>query len=266
MIILDYSDLISPLPLELVNVGSIHSPTLREIWDISYFTYANYISHLNMDIEEFYKTYKKGIKLSDKKLLNTTKFDLVLENENFRNVILEALNFFFVETFYWNADFKAFISQGNADPQHIGIINQYNYTDVVSIILQKVHIKNDDDDIDLSRVKNKRAKRIYEKARIGRRKLNKTKAKSNLDMTIPNIISSIVSRHKSLNWTNIWEITIYQLFDTFEKLQLDDQYEFFARQVSIWGDKDKSFKFGIWNTNLYDTSKNRNIVNKDNTD
>lgn len=45
---LDYFDLISPLPLDLVGIGRIKSPKLIEIADISYYVYAQYVSCLRM--------------------------------------------------------------------------------------------------------------------------------------------------------------------------------------------------------------------------
>ncbi len=67
-------------------------------------------------------------------------------------------------------------------------------------------------------------------------------------MSLPNIISSVAVRSLSLNWINIWDITIYQLFNEFERLQIIDQYDIASTQVSVWGDKEKKFKFGAWSS------------------
>ena len=43
---LDYSDLLSPRPLHFEGIGSIKSPTINEVWDITYYTYAIYVNHV----------------------------------------------------------------------------------------------------------------------------------------------------------------------------------------------------------------------------
>ena len=83
-----------------------------------------------------------------------------------------------------------------------------------------------------------------------KRKFKKTSG-GNPDLSLPNIISSVCVRILSLNWINIWDITIYQLFNEFERLQIIDQYDIASTQVSVWGDKEKKFKFGTWSSNIY---------------
>ncbi|MFR7443017.1 MAG: hypothetical protein ACLUUO_05470 [Sellimonas intestinalis] len=56
---LDYSDLLSPRPLHFEGIGSIKSPTINEVWDITYYTYAIYVNHVSMSPENYYKTYIK---------------------------------------------------------------------------------------------------------------------------------------------------------------------------------------------------------------
>ena len=55
----------------------------------------------------------------------------------------------------------------------------------------------------------------------------------------------------NLNWINIWDITVYQLYDTFERLTINDQYESSKLSVSVWGDKEKKFRFGVWHNNIF---------------
>ena len=59
MIKLDYFDCISPLPLELTNVGKIKSPKLIDVAKISYYTYSLYIAYLKMTPEEYFEIYHR---------------------------------------------------------------------------------------------------------------------------------------------------------------------------------------------------------------
>lgn len=258
MIKLDYFDCISPLPLELNGVGFIKSPELLDIAKISYFTYAAYIYHLKMTPEEYFETYHKDENIDFSFIFNLTKFDLVINDESFRTIIQSALNFFLKNPVEYYTEYEAFVStrEENGEKIALGAINKENYAEVVEIILQRVHITPDDNEIDdIKKVKNKRGLKIYEKIMKGRKSLKKAKA-NNPDLTMANIIASVATRSNGLNWTNIWKITVFQLFDEFERLQIEDQYNIASIQVAAWGDKDKKFKVGLWNKNIYEKREN----------
>lgn len=250
---LDYFDLISPLPLDIVGVGRIKSPKLIEVADLSYYVYAQYVSCLRMKADDYIDTFKK-----EEDLELYTKFDIILYDPNFRNMIKNALNFFFIENFEWFDEYQSFlcteeIVMENGDSELIakGIINSKNYSDVLDIILQRVHITPDKTEVtDITKIKNKRGLKIYKRMQQVKRKFKKTSG-GNPDLSLPNIISSVAVRSLSLNWINIWDITIYQLFNEFERLQIIDQYDIASTQVSVWGDKEKKFKFGAWSSNIY---------------
>ena len=252
---LDYFDLISPLPLDIVSVGRIKSPKLIEVADLSYYVYAQYVSYLRMKADDYIDTFKK-----EEDLELYTKFDLILYDPEFRNIINKALNFFLIEEFEWYEEYESFLStkkiekeDGQIELIATGIINSKNYDDILDIILQRVHITPDKNDVsDIRKIKGKNARRIYQKIHQGRKKLRAASGSSS-DLTLPNIISSVAAKSGSLNWTNIWDITIYQLFDAFERLQIIDQYDIASTQVAVWGDKEKKFKFSAWNSSIYNT-------------
>ena len=247
---LDYFDLISPLPLDLVGIGRIKSPKLIEIADISYYVYAQYVSYLRMTPDDYIDTFK----IEDSDIELYTKFDIILYDPNFRNMIKNALNFFFIENFEWFDEYQSFlcteeIVRENGDSELLakGIINSKNYFDVLDIILQRVHITPDKTEVtDITKIKNKRGLKVYKRMQQVKRKFKKTSG-GNPDLSLPNIISSVAVRSLSLNWINIWDITIYE----FERLQIIDQYDIASTQVSVWGDKEKKFKFGAWSSNIY---------------
>lgn len=256
MLRLDYFDCISPLPLTLVQIGSIKSPTLMNIAEISYSTYSQYIAHIRMTPEDYFEVYCKDEDIDTEKIFNMTKFDLLLIDDRFRKIITSAINFFFVEDFEFYPEYDAFIfEQKNEHGEVVNIkaITRQNYSDVLDVVLQRVHITPDENEIDdIKKIKNKRGLKIYKKVLIGRKKLNKEKSK-NVNITLANIIAAVASKSESLNWTSIWDITIFQLFDLFERMQRLDSYSIASAQVAAWGNKDGNFKFGSWINNIYDT-------------
>lgn len=151
MLRLDYFDCISPLPLTLVQIGSIKSPTLMNIAEISYSTYSQYIAHIRMTPEDYFEVYCKDEDIDTEKIFNMTKFDLLLIDDRFRKIITSAINFFFVEDFEFYPEYDAFIfEQKNEHGEVVNIkaITRQNYSDVLDVVLQRVHITPDENEID----------------------------------------------------------------------------------------------------------------------
>lgn len=165
----------------------------------------------------------------------------------------EILNYFllyltsFVENVNYNSDFDCFVLID--DDEVVGYITKENYLEVCSIILQMNRIDSKDI-IDLSKVKNKKGlARILRMQKL-KQQAQKTSKTSNPDMELGNIISAVCAMHNSLNYKNIWDLTIYQLWDTFDRLQNQTIYNSNLFSVSVWGDKEKKFKFNDWFKNI----------------
>ena len=82
---------------------------------------------------------------------------------------------------------------------------------------------------------NELAKSIAEKLKRGKEIVEKSKAlESDGDgLTIPDIISAVSAMSNSLNKLNIWDLTIYQLYDEFARLTKIDNYRL-QIQASMW--------------------------------
>ena len=72
------------------------------------------------------------------------------------------------------------------------------------------------------------------------------KKKNDEKLDIANIISSLSSHHSTLNIVNIWDITVYQLYDQFCKTQINDSYRLLSSRVAFWGDKENKFDTTMW--------------------
>lgn len=255
MLKLDYFDLISPEPIVIDRVGSITCPTLRDISKISYYTYCMFLSCLKQKTDDYFEMIKeKGISIDENLIINSSKFDLIILDEYLRKIIINAFNFFFIEDVVFdnkNSDICTFNQDGNL----IGVINKDNYTDVINVILQRVrsYSKLDDEEDILLKAKNKRGRKIFEKIYKERKKKQKTKVSKGDDgQTLPNIISSVSAFSNNTNYVQIWDLTVYQLYDLFDRLTLIDQYNISSTGVSVWGDEKNQFQFGLWNKNFYE--------------
>ena len=115
------------------------------------------------------------------------------------------------------------------------VINRDNFDGIVEMIqLQNNPEKSVSDEDEYNPV-NELAKSIAEKLKRSKEIVEKSKAlDSDGDgLTIPDIISAVSAMSNSLNKLNIWDLTIYQLYDEFARLTKIDNYRL-QIQASMW--------------------------------
>lgn len=242
---LEYFDLLSPEPLLIPGVGRLKPPTLRDIARLTYPVYETYLAFLTMTPEHYctkinpkLSTWFTSLPEDHRSLLSM--YDIAVSNEELTGLYSSILRFFFNEDITYDREHDAFALSS-------GFITKSSFLQITDIILQMNHIRTDQQ-IDVSKVKNKQGKKIYERIQKLKQQQQKKTTRKNPDLEIGNIISAICIRHKSLNYTNIWDLTIYHLWDTFQRLQTDNAYEINRMAVSVWGDKEKKFDFNGWFT------------------
>ena len=178
---------------------------------------------------------------------NINFFNIIISDESFKNTICDALNFFmdnlviFDET---NNFFLLYNKSLNSDnTQLMGAITAENYLEVADIILQRNNIKSNDNEYTNTKPKNKIAERLLNKIKNGRKKIL---TKGDKKMELANIVSSLASHHNSINIINIWDLTIYQLYDQFCRQRFDDSYKIQSMSIAHWGDSNGKFDDSMW--------------------
>lgn len=256
---LKYHDLISRNPIIFKDVGSIKCPKLSEVDNITFDVYYSFLSSLIITPEDYFENLEKkyNVKIPLEAVIETTKFDLVLTDDGIMKNIIEALNFFLVENVKFNIKderFEIYIYSEDNREKIVGYITKEIYNEVIDVILQRVGVNSKNDSIDLSKVKNKRGLKIFKKIMEERKKFKKAKQtseKSN-EQSLPNIISSIAAYSPNTNYVNVWDLTVYEAQDLFNRLTVIDQYNINSTNISVWGDEKKQFKIGAWHTCLYE--------------
>lgn len=269
---LDYFTLLSPDPVYINGVGNIKSPTLRDIskLEYKYNTYNFYVSLLLLTINNYFEEFKKensmfsyypqelknkmlSLKkeydsLSDESQKDITFFNFLVNDDVLKFEAAEALNFFFEEKVDFNEQYKIFVTYNgqlteDGKPQITGTIHSKNYMDIVDIILQRINVKNDEIEKENVKVKNKLVEKLLAKMK---KAALQQKKQSDKKMSLANLISALSSHHKNISIINIWDITIYQLYDQFNRTRLDDSYNILSTSISVWGDKEKNFDEMLW--------------------
>lgn len=261
---LSYFQLLSKTSIYMPKVGGILCPTLQDIADIGGEDVYNYYLHiLLLDVEKLFAMRNQSEiynSMPEDERQEINVYDTITSNEQDANALQMALNFFIKEDIEYSPEHHAFIVKGNVvvrdgdklieEYTPIGVISKENYHKVVDVICQRNNIKTKDI-TDPSKVKNKKALSIMEKLKKGREEMAKN-SKTDKNMELGNIISAVANKSHSLNITNIWELTVFQLWDCFARLTNNNIYDINAASVSAWGDKDNKFDFNGWYKKLND--------------
>ena len=259
---LDYGTLLSPEPIKL-SIGTLKKHTLRDISALSFEKFNLYEALLKMVPENYYtkmcgeegKAFWES--LSEDKRDHMTMYSLICEDEYVQHIYLELFNFFFDEYVTFKEGFFILFNQEidlekEFAPETIrGVINQTTFNRVLVLIQQICCIYEDEESMDEMKFKNNAARKIYEKMLKGRKEKKKNK-KVDKNLSLPNIISAVSNSHPTINPISIWDLTVFQLLDSFNRLQVNKMYDIDARRVSVWGDEKKTFDMALWYRNEYD--------------
>ncbi len=217
---LNYFQLLSPDPVNVPNAGGIISPRLKDISSIGINTYHYFLSILLMNL----------------------KFDALTMNEQATGLLQTVFNFFIKEDVIYSPQKRCFLVR-EAD-ETVGVITEENYSQICDLICQRNCIKSNQEE-DLSKVKNKKALEIMKKLQKGRTEQAKQN-KPDENMELGNIISAVANKSQSLNILNIWDLTVFQVWDCFSRLSNNNIYDIQSMSVAVWGNKDNCFDAATW--------------------
>lgn len=274
---LQYFDLLSPNPIKIEQVGGIISPKLKDISSIGMNTYQYYLTIILLDVKTYFSMIGQQEQyevLPDEDKVKFNIFDLLTGNQQSIDLLLDVLNFFICEKVSYSVEHEGFIVYEETERQEveelnlwkrllncfrkhkqntntsikveknvIGLITKENYSFVCDAICQRNCVKYKQED--LSKVKSKKALEIMKKIQKGKSEMAKQK-KTDKNMELGNIISAVANKSQSLNEINIWDLTIFQLWDCFARLSNNSIYDIQSMSVAAWGNKDNYFDATAW--------------------
>lgn len=256
--ILDYGDLLSPEPIQ-TSIGKIKKHTLREISRLTFDRFGLYETLLKATPEDIYsKFFEEDKKAIWDSLDNETKdgmslFDIITNEESIRSLYCTVLDFFFVEHVSFldgvfivtNIPFSDNDSLSEEDI--VGFITRNQFQEVIEIIQQVCCIYNKKQAPIEQKFKNEIARKMFERMQKAKEEEEARKSeKLKNEYSIPNIISSISNKHPSINPINVWDMTIFELIDSFNRTQINAVYDIESTRVSVWGDEKKTFDETLW--------------------
>jgi len=271
---LDYGTQLSPHPVKL-SIGSLRKPTLGDIsnpaFGMSFEKFYYYELLMKLTPEIYYSTFSgdEGASywnsLSEEQQAEENIFDIIINSPPLAHDFLEMFNFFFVETVILQDGFFVLLkpdTEVNDDldleqiqDKIVGVMTSESFDVVIDLMQQICCIHDKEEDEEEEPVfKNEIAKKLFLKMQEAEKQRAKEK-KADLNFTIPNIISAVASKHPSINLVNIWDLTMFQLMETFSRIQMNAVYDINALRVSVWGDEKKTFDPALWYKNSFDKKR-----------
>lgn len=234
-------DIVSGSSIEVKGICHIRQVRLSDIRNIGYSRFFEYVGTIMFDPNELNE---------DLPMLppRVGGFLLLISLPEFSKTFFEALSFFVEEEIKFNdARLQFDVYKGE---EVVGSINNENFADIQCAVIQTVG--GEKENKRKVKFQSKKAQEIYEKCKAGKKEFDNSK-RSNSDtndesFSIPNLISAVCAKHPSLNFTNIWDLTILQLYDQFKRLNIITYESVEGLRWAAWG-KD-SIELSAWHKDL----------------
>lgn len=249
---LSYFDLLSGRPIQVSGIGHVKSPKLKDIapdGEINQDTYDIFLGVLSWDKDKIILYDEKMQYHGVDKLKNEglSVFDVMTLLPQTRELCGFALSFFIEESVAWDQSKRAYvIFYKNADGtvKEVGLINKRNFDYVRKLLLQLNYIGLDEDEAPV-RHSSDASKDAWDRVQDYLANQAKTSSKEDKkEYHLGNIISKLCAAHPSYNLFNVYELTIFQLYDSFFQLGYIRSSNLSERIFSNHGGE--KFKFEEW--------------------
>jgi len=201
--------LLAGIPIEVDRLGEIHIPTVREIIKIDESKYSQYLSSVLINKESLDE------KLDD----NTSDFDvlfaLCFHHEDFKEIVFNSFEIFLKEKPLMNGDGDNMFFEFK-DGKRLDKNNHLYFKNIIKMS----HFIKETTEEELYKPANSKAKEMIET--MLRYKKNKPKPKE--EMNLHSIISGLSWRPNGINVINIFDLTIYQIYNGFFTTENIDNY------------------------------------------
>ncbi len=245
----------------MLSIGSLRKPKLIEIAQLSFDKFSLYETFLKMTPELFYTKIKGDDgkaywdSLTEEQQDSITMYDLILEDAALQNMYVEIFDFFFIEPIIFKDGLFIILNKTIENDTDIsaedirGLIQDKTFLQVLDILQQVCCIHSKEDIQKDMKFKNKLAEKLFRKMKNAERQENR-KADNNL--SIPNIISAVSNKHPTISPLTVWDLTLFQLLDSFNRIKQNTLFDIDCTRLSVWGDEKKTFDAAFWCKNVYD--------------
>lgn len=216
---------------------SVYPPKLQEIRDVGYSKYQDHVSILLSSPEDF-------LQLEQLDELGAARDPLIFITsvEPLRDAFTASLSFFLHGKVVYDEDVGYTLNGDTISFEQI--------REIRPAILTMCCV-TDSQSAPPTKFKNEKARKIYETIQKRKMEQAKAKKKGNPDMELHNLLSAFCAFSPTYNLINVWDLTVYQFYDQYSRLNNKIQLDIIGLRWAAWGKED--FDFSIW----YKSSQNK---------
>jgi hypothetical protein len=235
-------------PITVEGFGDIRPLKIREIIR---FGYSNYLRCLNFITIELKDLINGDVDDEDLKDVNILDILITLGGDDLTKQLEESLSLFL--------DGEAIVDKENLlvlikKEKEILQVDRTNYNQITEIIKWQNYINQfEDKNLDNFNPADEKARKLkerFEKLNKKREELKKKKNSEddeNQDIDFYDILTAVASKSYSINEFNILDLTIYQFYVKFKRLDIIDQYNISIKSL-LAGAKD--IKLNHWSSKI----------------
>jgi hypothetical protein len=200
----------------------VYPTTLSEIEQIGFESYNSFINILCVNKETLLKSYQ----LTHQEMseyLKADYFELLMSfiehMVDLKSIIINSLSLFLREEIYFDSEEKLLFINRNDEKLYIveELLNK-----IKSVILKQNYMENTKDDPQKFNPENDKARELIEKMKQVKNKLKKQNNEEGLNLS--DIISIVATYSNDINILTVWNLTIYQLYESYLRLVMWDEY------------------------------------------
>lgn len=243
-----HAKLLRNSPIRLENT-KITIPSLGAIFDMDYIVYLEQLQSIILDFKDLEIDFgeKGGEGITDFQLF----LFLIMQDKDLKNTFFEAIQLFTNETFIFEeGKYIASINEildadGNFLNYEIGQVLTEEYWTELRSILRLAHWMPQ---IEKEEYGSERARLMMEKIKRNKKRVQEIKNKDGGGSSeLYELIGGVCVNSKSYNLTNVWDLTYYQFFDQFYRMNIADSY-YFSMQSLLAGADSKKVKLEHWSS------------------
>lgn len=237
---LDYLQLLDSDPIYIEGVGHIVPTTIRSLKKIGLKAYHSKLGILQINLNDILKDniIKSFPEIEE---MNVEAFDILCLDENLIQIYINSFSFFMLEKIEFDKDSQMFFCYNKDTEQMVGRICRDNFNELCSLILQLNFLETKS--YEKLKPKNKAAERILKKLQTAPQKQIE-----GMPLSIGEMVAAICSNIDTYKYSDIWSLTVYQLYDLFFRLKLRKQIDIQSQKWAAWGTE--PFDFDLWCKNI----------------
>lgn len=231
-------------------VGHFRSPLLCELKPTTglgqqgYNLYLNILSWDKSHVLKYGRLMKyRGVDKLDRPEL--TAYDVLTLIPSMRELCRGVLSFFMIEELVWDEKGRRYVAVScDESSEIVGEVNRDNFEDVRAAMLQLNYIGLSKEDAPISHSSD-RSKELWEQAQeYLRNQAEQSSGEDKPEYHLSNIVSKVCVAHSSYNLLNVYDLTVFQLYDAFFQLSYMRSTNLSERIFSNHGGE--KFNFDDW--------------------